>query len=175
MVKLGAVAQFVVHRDQLRRILRGFVLDGVREYAWVGRHVQPACGADVVGIVDVHEVQLVVTGQSDPGRAVRFVGFTERERLYDAESAGSLSSTCTRQSDRYGVASLNLVPDVDGVQSRAMVNAAAGALIRLSGRDTAIGAPPLIEKATTLGSVAWRDLLDGRRRWMPASRKHASQ
>ena len=72
-MELRAVAVLVVHRHQLGRDLYGFVLDGVAVDARGGRHVEPPGGTDVVGVVDAHEVGLVVTDEGDPGGAVRLV------------------------------------------------------------------------------------------------------
>ena len=84
-VKLRAESGLVIHRHQLGGMLVGLVLDRVGENPWGGRHVQPPRGPQVAAVVHPHEVRLVLTGQRDPGAAVRLVAFTERARLCRAQ------------------------------------------------------------------------------------------
>ena len=66
VVKLRAIAQFVVHRHQLGGMLVGLVLDCVTVDAWGGCHIQPTFGMQVVVVVDSHEVRLILTSQVTP-------------------------------------------------------------------------------------------------------------
>ena len=82
-----AVELLVVHRASTASPSSALRLGRVVEQARRGGHVQPPLRGDVLGVVDAHEVRLVLAGQRRAGGAVRLVADDQVE-LRQAPSSG---------------------------------------------------------------------------------------